>query len=267
MKYWDREWRSGIQLAVRTKSPKTFIYSDLFDSNLAQVWARMLLAPDHTFLVLTENIKRTKRILISEEFGLKLLLEALDLRKGRPSTRGIGVTSRIPAENIWIGVRVSTQREAEEKIPILLDIPAAHRWIELVPTQYFDLLAVRDPPGFCRSSEFSTRNTPLGSLDQVVVSADMGLWPKPCHLKWVRTIIDQCRDAGTHCFIHRLGRNAIETDEWGYDVRFKTSRDGSDSEQWPEDIRVRDLAWPVKAKRPVRTASLRGEIPSPDGED
>ena len=71
----------------------------------------MLSERRHIFLVLT---KRPKRLLY-------FLLEG-------------GVSGwQTPPKNVWIGTTVCNQAEADEKIPILLQIPAAVRWVSVEP--------------------------------------------------------------------------------------------------------------------------------------
>lgn len=64
--------------------------------------------PDHTYIILTKRPKRMKAFFEINEY---LLLN----------------------KNIWLGVTVCNQQEADEKIPILLQIPAAVRFLSIEP--------------------------------------------------------------------------------------------------------------------------------------
>lgn len=77
-----------------------------------KVWWTMSVSRQHTFQVLTKRPKR--------------YLEYWQHRLEKGFTDG-------NRENIWAGVSISTQAEADEKIPILLQIPAAVRFVSLEP--------------------------------------------------------------------------------------------------------------------------------------
>ncbi len=95
--------------------------------------------------------------------------------------------------NLAIGVSVSNQKDADERIPLLLRIPARWRFVSAEPLLgSLDLnawLDVRGPPGPPYIAD-----TPR--LDGVIVGGETGYDARPCHPDWVRGIRDQCADAG-----------------------------------------------------------------------
>lgn len=140
--------------------------SDLFHAGVPgdfinRVWSAAYNAPRHTYLFLT---KRPERL--------------------RDWTQRKAAATQWPIEDIWpdwmwLGVTAENQARADERIPILLDTPAAHRWVSLEP-----LLGPVDlKPG-------------LADLDWVVAGGESGPGYRPMNLDWVRDLRDQCKAAG-----------------------------------------------------------------------
>ena len=44
-------------------------------------------------------------------------------------------------------------------------------------------------------------------LDWVIVGGESGPSARPCDVAWIRSIIEQCREAGVACFVKQLGSN------------------------------------------------------------
>jgi len=78
--------------------------------------------------------------------------------------------------NVWMGVSVEDQERALERIPILLAIPAAIRFLSVEP-----LLGPVDLSPW------------LPGLSWVIVGGESGPGFRPMDLEWVRTLRDQCR--------------------------------------------------------------------------
>jgi hypothetical protein len=97
-------------------------------------------------------------------------------------------------------------------------------------------------------------------LDWVRVGGQIGLRVQPCDVAWIRSIVEQCRDADVPCYVPQLGSRCRDsspgaryrrTGGWTYrtdadgitrlymDLK---DRNGEDPEEWPSDLRVRQ--WP-----------------------
>lgn len=102
------------------KPSRVFVVSmgDLFHADvpfefIGQVFARMIAAEQHTFVLLT---KRPERMLeFSQWFTKKTTLHFLAFR------------------HIRFGITCGNQRAADERIPLLLQTPAAVRWVSYEP--------------------------------------------------------------------------------------------------------------------------------------
>lgn len=83
--------------------------------------------------------------------------------------------------NLALGVSVEDQQTADDRIPVLLEIPAAKRFISLEPMV----------------GPVSLRPDDLRRLDGVILGGESGNKARYLNPTWVRTIRDQCAEAGT----------------------------------------------------------------------
>lgn len=98
---------------------------------------------------------------------------------------------RRPRSNLWLGARLSTQAEADGRIPELLRIPAAKRWLDVSPTEGIRL---RDVPGLNKipTVHVLEGRGPAG-VDWVRIAAD-------AHPDAAKSLVEQCRAAGVPCW-------------------------------------------------------------------
>lgn len=223
---WTGEVRfneSVLDQPLRWRRPRRIFvcaHGDLFHEAIPPkwqllVWATMMRAEHHHFLVLTKRPER-----------MRLFCDANAVLR-----------------NVWLGVSVEDQRAADVRIPVLLATPAARRWISAEPLlEAIDLnrrTFVRCPNhdtayGFCMQD--------CGDwirLDWVVVGGESGSHCRECDIRWIRDIVRTCAAAGTPCFVKQLGSHAVNKD-----VIWPSFKKGGDMAQWPEDLRVRQ--WPME---------------------
>ncbi len=161
----------------------------------------MAKCPQHTFLVLTKR----------PEGALGFSREAIPLH------------DFAWPKNVWLGVSVENQKRADERIPILLQIPAAVRFVSIEPMLGpVDLtrliLATRNKLDALRGIEYSyvgadedgraMWDDPVTEgdwIDGVIVGGESGPGARPMHPKWVRDVRDQCVAAGIPFFLKQLG--------------------------------------------------------------
>lgn len=104
--------------------------------------------------------------------------------------------------NVWIGTSIENQQTADERIPHLVQIPAAKRFLSVEP-----LL------GKVNLGLFGTtpRTWGLGYrtigdfIHWVIVGGESGSKARPMHPDWVRSIRDQCIDAQIDFFFKQWG--------------------------------------------------------------
>ena len=145
-----------------------------------------------------------------------------------------------PEPGIWLGVSVEDQKRADERIPVLLDTPAAVRFISAEPLlgplwldgfisdepEVARLAAVAPGTPGCFNAltgefwpalgdfeaEFRGRLEGLPSIDWVICGGESGPGARPMHPDWARGIRDQCRDAEVPFFFKQWGswREALD---------------------------------------------------------
>jgi protein gp37 len=115
-----------------------------------------------------------------------------------------------PLENVHLGVSVEDQKTADERIPLLLETPAAVRWISAEPLLGpIDLEATEagDILNECECGEEGCElcGDKFGRLNWVVVGGESGPGARPMHPDWARSLRDQCVAAGVPFFFKQWG--------------------------------------------------------------
>lgn len=177
-------WRKPRRVFVCSMGD--LFHDDVPHSALDRIFSEMILEYEHTFLVLT---KRPERML--EYFNSASLFRNIF----DPNIR------LLPSPNLWIGVTAENQARAEERIPILLQIPAAVRFVSIEPMLgQVDLRRAFGTEG--------PRQTYIEQLDWVICGGETGPGARPVHPDWVRSLRDQCQAAVVPFFFKQWG-------EWG----------------------------------------------------
>ncbi|WP_053764438.1 DUF5131 family protein [Leptospirillum ferriphilum] len=233
---------------IRWKHPrKIFVnsMSDLFHPDVPEdfiraVFAIMAVATWHTFQILTKRPERMMEVLTRWDY------EGLVLRSG--------YGTQLP--NIWLGVSVEDQKSAEERIPVLLETPAAVRWVSVEPMiGPVTFRWAKWQSGFKMIEGRLVRNhlDGLRRLDWIVVGGESGQSARPMEAEWVRKIVHECREAKVPLFVKQLGARfsdekngiagaSLNIPQEAIDLlgRRLKHRSGSDMEEWPEELKVRE---------------------------
>lgn len=177
------------RLSEPTKRKKPTMYfvcsmGDLFHDDVPfwyidDIFATMIHNSQHTFQVLTKRPKRMQQYFMRS----KELIEEYF-----PN----GVT--LPAQNIWLGVTAENQEQADNRIPILLDIPATKRFVSIEP-----MLSKID------FERLYSRESYLFDLDWVICGGETGANARPLHPDWVRNLRDQCQESNVPFFFKQWG--------------------------------------------------------------
>lgn len=152
------------------------------DEVMRMVWDN----PRHTFIVLTKRPENMRRYFtglatsgLTAEASKRLLQNINYARQDHGwhlrYLRGGAL------HNLVCGVSVEDQQTADDRIPVLLEIPAAKRFISLEPMV----------------GPVSLRPDDLKRLDGVILGGESGNKARYLNPTWVRTIRDQCAEAGT----------------------------------------------------------------------
>ena len=114
-------------------------------------------------------------------------------------------------DNVWLGVSVEDQKTANERIPILLQTPAAHRWVSIEPMLGpVDLvrwlpITYSGPSGYSLVEHEASDFGPMCFPDWVVLGGESGSGARPMHPDWVRSVRDQCVAAGVPFWFKQWG--------------------------------------------------------------
>lgn len=93
--------------------------------------------------------------------------------------------------NVWLGITVVNQEEADRDIPKLLRVPATFHWLSCEPL--LGPLDLRDPPNDIGEPRYSYLDPELESgVDWVIVGGESGANARPMDPAWARGIRDQC---------------------------------------------------------------------------
>lgn len=127
-----------------------------------------------------------------------------------------------PRHNVWYGTSVENQKEADDRIPHLLQVPARVRFLSAEP-----LLGPVD------LSNWLYRQNVL--IRWVITGGESGPHARPMDEQWVRDIRWQCSAAGVSFFHKQMGT------VWAKEHGLGTHSHASDPTQWPEDLRIQDF--------------------------
>jgi protein gp37 len=194
-------WRKPARVFVNSMS-------DLFhprvpDDFIAQVFGVMATADQHTFQVLTKRPKRMRALLSNDRFWH--LVEA----EWRYHHDGRGMLPSWVLPNVWLGTSVEDQQRAEERIPALLDTPAAVRFLSCEPllgpvdlAEWLDPPCDDDPDGL---HYYGCGDDAPDDLHWVIVGGESGPGHRPMDPAWARGLRDQCVQAGVAFFFKQHG--------------------------------------------------------------
>ena len=103
-----------------------------------------------------------------------------------------------PLPNVWLGVSVEDQRRANERIPVLLETPAAVRWISAEPLlEEITVFGINGPIDVPDGMD--------SPLHWVVCGGESGPRARPMHAAWARYLRDQCEAVGAPFFFGQWG--------------------------------------------------------------
>lgn len=249
--YQPLKWKRPRRIFVNSLSD--LFHEDVPDDFILECLTVMAIAKHHTFQVLT---KRPHRML---ELVAKWCAEDIYLYWHAFSGEPREIDSW-PLPNVWLGVSIEGQATADERIPILLQTPAAKRFVSAEP-----LLGPVDLSAWarcaCTSDGEHCALCLSGGLSWVIVGGESGPGARPCDLAWIRSIKDQCKAADVPVFVKQLGTVPMMNEQewsarnWAWLLRAShrdrvpsghvplkvEDRKGGDWDEWPEDVRVREF--------------------------
>lgn len=198
---------------IKPQRPRVFCASlaDVFDNAVPQEWRNDLFllikqTPHLDWLLLTKRVGNVMGMVplpwISKPF------------QHGPNPENIYLGGW--PQNVWLGATICNQVEADRDIPKLLTVPAAKRFLSMEPLLgSVDLTSLTiiekegKRPGVWINSLTGHVAGPDDSIDAkidwVIVGGESGPRARPMHPEWARSLLDQCKSAGTPFLFKQWG--------------------------------------------------------------
>ena len=166
----DRQGRYKIKSGEQLRVCMT---SDFFlpeaDAWREEAWDIIRQRPDVVFFLLTKRPERVRGCL--------------------PADWGDGW------ENVFFNVSCENQRRADERIPLLLELPFKHKGIMCAP--FIGEISIR-------------QYLPSGQLEQVLCDGENYAGARPCRYEWVKRLRDECAAYGVTFVFCGTGRRFVK---------------------------------------------------------
>lgn len=241
---------SMLDTPLKWKKPRRIFVnsmSDLFhhsvtNEQIASVFGVMAACPQHTFQILT---KRPERMLEWFDWVSNVRDENPCFREqdagtapfaNRLDARSLARSGEWPLRSVWLGVSAEDQERADERIPLLLQCPAAVRFVSCEPLLGpISLESFMWPTHWHWPSQYPTPEAALAAgayagkkrqrlvsahaafIDWVIVGGESGPGARPMQIEWAESLRDQCAVAGVAFFTKQI---ANPNDRKGGDPRF-----------------------------------------------
>jgi protein gp37 len=189
-------WETPRRVFVNSLSD--LFHDDVPDEFIAKVFAVMALAKQHTFQLLTKRHGRMRSLLNSDAFWALVSEREQDFTY--PTGGSEWFWDGQPLPNVWLGVSVENQQWANVRIPVLLDTPAAVRFLSCEPLLGPIDLNRAIEPNFARGGWKD-----LSRLHWVIAGGESGPGARPLHPDWARSLRDQCVAAGVPFLFKQWG--------------------------------------------------------------
>ncbi|MEE9354764.1 MAG: DUF5131 family protein [Methylococcaceae bacterium] len=216
-------WRNPRK--ILTCSMADYLHPKVPDDFIYKMFDIAYRCPQHDFWFLTKRIER-----LAEKFTNPL--PPLE-KKPFPGVLGLWNAVPWPLPNVHLGVTICNQKEADEKIPILLSIPAAHRWISVEPmlepvdlkqVDFWDEDAHWIADTLTGHAECINSISPSGvvddaaKLDQVIIGCESGPNRRPIARKHIKDLYEQCNDADVDVMVKQMAENEDGTGKVIHDL-------------------------------------------------
>lgn len=222
-------WKKPRRVFVNSMSD--LFHEDVPEEFIDKVFAAMALAPQHVYQVLTKRPARMRDYMQAVVNGQRNLCEsAVEIRKSFigglmvATAHGVRIQEGAhppfqPWPFLWLGVSVEDQATADERIPLLLQTPAAVRFLSCEPLLGpIDLRNLEVPRRYgsglldAFTLDFKTHHQEVmagppsghGPIDWVIAGGESGPKARPAHPDWFRSLAEQCRATGVAFFMKQM---------------------------------------------------------------
>ncbi len=192
-------WRTSERVFLCSMGD--LFHEDVPHGNIVSVLSHIEAAPQHTFMVLTK-----RPAIMLDHFSR-------------------GLSQKFPIlPNLWLGITAENQKTADERIPLLLQTPAAKRFVSVEPMlgpvdfgfptyelfhpaheTYFEICGDMENGRLVDERAGIRRGWHRG-LHWVICGGESGPGARPMHPGWPRSLWDQCQAAGVPFFFKQWGK-------------------------------------------------------------
>lgn len=178
-----RRWKRGRRIFVCSM---TDLFLDLHDFHMIDmVLAEAVDAPQHTYMILTKRPDR-----------MRDYIRSIPERSKTFDCHSAFDDAEWPLPNVWLGVTACDQESADAFVPILLETPAAVRFVSyepaLGPVDWSRFIPDLDGPAEL-------------NLNLIIAGGESGHHARPANPQWFRDTRDQCAAAGVAFFFKQWG--------------------------------------------------------------
>lgn len=203
-------YENRLDIPLKWKKPRLIFVnsmSDLFHEAVPfefidKVFDKFMFCNNHIFIILT---KRPVRALA--------YYNSTDKTSGGLIRKDWLTDNVADFRHVWFGVSVEDQKTADERIPLLLQVPAFIRWVSyepaLGPVDFTQKRINYSFPTRTDSSGVGIEWTDPGDeyigLDWIVMGGESGHKARPMNPEWVRKTRDDCKAANVRFFFKQWG--------------------------------------------------------------
>ena len=216
------------------KKPRRIFVCSMGDLFLApfefidKVFATIGRCPQHTFQILT------KQSMIAKEY-----ITGLANRLNGTQLVCMLNFENWPLSNVHLGVSVENQKRADERIPILLQIPGI-KFLSLEPLlgpmdirliEGYTIKTVRVEDG--KTPCYRNLDT-AGHLNHIIIGAESigGAAGRECKLEWIESLVEQAKAAGVPCGVKQIHVGG---------KLLKYNKKTSWPDAWPEHLKIWEI--------------------------
>lgn len=266
-------WKRARRIFVNSMSD--MFHDDVPFEFIAAVFGVMAACPQHTFQVLTKRPARAVAFFAWAQGNNHSHPETICLHYSRAYTAApANGVYRWPLPNVHLGVSVENQETADDRIPLLLQCPAAVHFVSYEPALgpvSFPFKPHACPECGCKTvrginelgkgfrqcdacgqdwwTDITYASRMAHGIDWIIVGGESGPNARPFDVAWARSTIEQCRAAGVACFVKQVGAHPWDGPGslWGADPTMRSGvirlsdRAGADPSEWPDDLRVQEF--------------------------
>lgn len=149
--------------------------------------------------------------------------------------------------NLWFGITVEDQEQAEKRLLHLRAIPAVVKFVSYEPAlEYVDFgkwlrssLRTAVSNDDYASLSLSSVLVPDTFIDWLIVGGESSTGARPFNPAWANQVVEQCKAAQTPVFVKQFGSNPTLRSGSGWGP--VTAPKGDDMSEWPAQLRVREV--------------------------